>query len=82
MNKEDQRDDLEMARETTDHEPSYIVVNGYKEWLVNYGLMEGELTWEEEELSNATTNNSSQANEETSNSSTDHSYSKHGLRWD
>jgi hypothetical protein len=33
--------------------------------------MEGELTWEEEELSNAKTNNSSLANEETSYSSTD-----------
>ena len=39
-----------MAGETTD---------GDKEWLVKYGLMEGEITWEDEELDTATTNNSS-----------------------
>ena len=60
-----------MAGETTDQEPSYIVVNGDEEWLVNYGLMEEELTWEDEDLNTATTNNSSMANEETSYSSTD-----------
>ena len=61
MNEEDQRDDAEMAGETTNPEPSYIVVNGDQEWLVNYGLMEGELTWGEEEQSISTTDNSSMA---------------------
>ena len=39
MDEEDQGDDFEMARENTDQEPSYIVVNGDKLWLVNYGLV-------------------------------------------
>ena len=41
MTEEDPRDDFEMARKTTDQEPSYIVVNGDKEWLGNYCLMDG-----------------------------------------
>ena len=38
MDEEDQGDDFEMARENTDQELSYIVVNGDELWLVNYGL--------------------------------------------
>ena len=67
----DKGDAFEVVSENTDDEPAYIVVNGDESWVANYGRMEGELTWEGEDLSNVTTDNSSLANEETSFSSQD-----------
>ena len=43
---EEPGDDFELAREASDQEPPYIVINGDEEWLVKYGLMEEEITWE------------------------------------
>jgi hypothetical protein len=71
MIEEEHRDDLRMAREVTDQVPSYIVINGVKEWLSNYGFLAEVIMWEEEEVDTATTNNSPMANEETSCPSTD-----------
>ena len=34
------------------------MINGDEEWLINYGHIDEDITWEVEEIDNATTDNS------------------------
>ena len=57
-----EEDIFEEVGEQIDDEPNWVFVTGEEPWKRNYGLMEGELPWPQDEV---TASNSSQANGDT-----------------